>query len=79
MKAPIFPPAVLAMGPKAKIGISIILILIVALAVWQLTSPRGIPVVGTKYTEPGPLSQQGAWILLEKTSSGFLYLGFSIA
>ena len=67
------------MGAKAKIGISIILIVIVALAVWQLSSPRSIPAVGRKYTQPGPLSQQGTWIQLEKTSSGVLYLGFSIA
>jgi hypothetical protein len=67
------------MGPKAKIGISIILVLILALAVWQLTSPRRIPAVGTKYTQPGALSEQGSWIQLEKTSSGLVYLGFSIA
>jgi hypothetical protein len=67
------------MGAKAKIGISIILIIIVVLAVWQLTSPRSIPDVGTKYTQPGPFSQQGEWIQLEKTSSGMVYLGFSIA
>ncbi len=67
------------MGPKAKIGISIILITIVALAVWQLTSPRSIPAVGTNYTQPGDLSEQGSWIQLEKTSSGQAYIGFSIA
>src|SRR6266571_1363526 len=67
------------MGSKAKIGISIILLLILGLAVWQLTSPRNIPAVGTKYTQPGALSEQGSWIQLEKTSSGQIYIGFSIA
>ncbi len=67
------------MEPKAKILISLILIVIVGLSVWQLTSPRGIPPVGTKYTQLGPLSHEGSWIHLEKTSTGQLYLGFSIA
>ena len=67
------------MGTKAKIGISIILILILALAVWQLTSPRSMPSVGTKYAQPGPLSEKGSWIVAEKTSSGTVYLAISIA
>ncbi len=67
------------MGPKAKILISVVLIFIVGLAVWQLTSPRSIPAIGTKYTEPGPFSRDGSWIQLEKTSPGLLFLGFSIA
>ena len=67
------------MGAKAKIGISIILIAILGLAVWQLTSPRSIPSVGTKYVQPGPLSQKGSWIVAEKTSSGIVYLAISIA
>jgi hypothetical protein len=67
------------MGPKAKILISIILVIIVALATWQLTSPRGIPPVGTKYTQHGTLSHEGSWIILEKTSTGQAYFGFSVA
>ncbi len=68
-----------AMGAKAKIGISIILIVILGLAVWQLTSPRSIPSVGTEYVQPGPLSEKGSWIVTEKTSSGTVYLAISIA
>src|SRR5713101_8370435 len=67
------------MGPKAKIGISSVLIIILALAVWQLTSPPSIPVVGEKYVQPGPLSKGGSWIKFEKLGSGSLFLGFSIA
>jgi len=67
------------MGAKAKIGISIILIVILGLAVWQLTSPRSIPSVGTEYVQPGPLSEKGSWIVAEKTSSGTVYLAISIA
>src|SRR5215471_18691633 len=67
------------MGAKAKILVSILLIVIVGLALWQFTSPRDIPSVGTKYTQPGPFSEKGSWIILEKTSSGQVFLGISIA
>ncbi len=67
------------MGPKAKIGISAILIVIVALAVWQLTSPPAMPVVGTKYAQRGQFSNRGFWVEFEKAGSGSLFLGFSIA
>ena len=66
------------MGPKAKIGISILLITIVALGVWQFSSPPGIPVVGTKYLLPVLPSHQGSWSVLEKASSGSLFLVFTI-
>ncbi len=52
---------------------------IVALAVWQLTSPPAMPVVGTKYTQPGQFSNRGFWVEFEKAGSGSLFLGFSIA
>src|SRR3989442_65292 len=69
----------LAMGARAKIGISLILVTILGLAFWQLTSPRSIPAVGAKYTQPGPFSEKGSWIQLEKTASGAVFLGFSVA
>jgi hypothetical protein len=68
-----------AMGAKAKIGISVILIVILGLAIWQLTSPRSIPSVGTKYFQPGPLSEKGSWIVAERTGSGMVFLAISIA
>jgi len=67
------------MGTKAKIGISILLVVVLGLALWQFTSPRNIPAVGSKYTLSGPLSEKGSWIVSEKTSSGTVYLGISIA
>ncbi len=67
------------MGPKAKIGISALLIVIVGLALWQLTSPPPMAIVGDKYVQPGPLSKGGSWTELEKLGSGSLLLGFSIA
>ncbi len=67
------------MGPKAKIAISAVLIVIVGLAVWQLTSPPAMPSVGEKYVQTGPLSKGGSWIEFEKLGSGSIFLGFSIA
>ncbi len=67
------------MGPKAKITISAVLIVIVALAVWQLTSPPAMPAIGTKYVQPGQFSKSGFWVEFEKAGSGSLFLGFSIA
>ena len=66
------------MGPKAKILISAVLIVIVGLAVWQFTSPPSIPVVGTKYLLTPEPSHQGSWVEFEKTGSGSLFLGFTI-
>ncbi len=68
-----------ALGTKAKVGTTILLITILAVALWQFTSPRNIPSVGTKYTLPGPLSEKGSWIVSEKTSIGSVYFGISIA
>ncbi len=67
------------MGAKAKIAISVVLIVILGLAIWQLTSPRSMPSVGTKYVQPGPLSEKGSWTVAERTSSGTVYLAISIA
>jgi hypothetical protein len=67
------------MGPRAKILISIFLIIIVILAVWQLTRPRLIPSVGTKYLSLAQYANRGSWVLLEISSHGRVFLAFSIA
>jgi hypothetical protein len=67
------------MGPRRKILISILLIIIVILAVWQLTSPRLIPSVGTKYLSSAQYANRGSWVLLEISSHGRVFFAFSIA
>src|SRR5205807_5658364 len=67
------------MGPRRKILISILLIIIVILAVWQLTSPRLIPSVGTKYLSSAQYASRGSWVLLEISSHGRVFLAFSLA
>ncbi len=67
------------MGPKAKISVVFLLIAIVALAVWELTSPQPLPSVGTKYTLSSVYANKGGWVLLVTTGSGRLFLGFSVA
>ena len=67
------------MGPRGKILISVFLIITIILAVWQLTSPRLIPSVGTKYLSSGQYANRGGWILLEVSSHGRVFLAFSIA
>ncbi|TMI12463.1 hypothetical protein E6H35_09420 [Candidatus Bathyarchaeota archaeon] len=65
------------MGPRRKILISILLIIIVILTVWQLTSPRLIPSVGTKYLSSAQYPNRGSWVLLEISSHGRVFLAFS--
>src|SRR6266581_9694962 len=67
------------MGSRTKILISILLIIIVILAVWQLTSPRLIPSVGTKYLPSAQYANRGSWVLLESSSHGGVFFAFSIA
>jgi len=67
------------MGPRAKVGISIILVVIVALALWQFSSPPQLPVAGAKYLLAEQPSHHGSWTLLEKAGSGSLFLGFLIS
>jgi len=67
------------MGPRRKILISILMIIIVILAVWQLTSPRLIPLVGTKCLSSAQYTKRGSWVLLESYSHGRVFLAFSIA
>ena len=52
---------------------------VVILAVWQLTSPRLIPSVGTKYLSSAQYANRGSWVLLESYSPGRVFLAFSIA
>jgi hypothetical protein len=67
------------MGPRGKILISILLIIIVILALWQLTSPRLIPSVGTKYFSSTLYANRGSWVLQETSSHGSVLLALSIA
>src|SRR5712691_10619691 len=67
------------MGPRGKILISLILIIIVILAVWQLTCPALIPSVGTKYLSSTQYANRGSWVLQEVSSYGKVFLVFSIA
>ncbi len=67
------------MGPKGKISVVFLLVAIVILGLWQLTSPQPLPSVGAKYTSSGVYASKGSWVLLVNTGSGRLFLGFSIA
>jgi len=67
------------MGPKAKIAIIILLIIIVIFAVWQFTSPQQLPPIGDKYTSQPVYTNRGTWIILENMSYGRAYIAFSIA
>jgi len=67
------------MGPRGKILISLLLIIIVILAVWQLTSPALIPSFGTKYLSSTQYANRGSWVLQEVSSYGKVFLVFSIA
>jgi hypothetical protein len=67
------------MGPRGKILISIILVIIVALSVWQLSSPPSIPSVGTRYLPATLASHQASYVEEERTGTGTLFLGISIS
>ena len=67
------------MGSRTKILISILLMIIVVIAVWQLTSPRLIPSVGTKFLSSAQYANRGSWVLLEISGHGRVFLAFSIA
>ncbi len=67
------------MGTRGKIFISILLMIIVVLAVWQFQSPRLIPSVGTKYLSSTQYANRGSWVLLESSGNGRVFLAFSIA
>ena len=67
------------MGVRKKIAVSIVLIIIVALAVWQFTSPQLLSTVGSKYSAFGAYSNRGSWTILETMRYGRAYLAISIS
>ena len=67
------------MGVRKKIAVSILLIIIVALAVWQFTSPQLLPTVGNKYSTAGPYSNRGSWTIPETMMYVKAYLAVSIS
>ena len=67
------------MGSKAKIAIVVLLLIVIILATWQLTSPHVLPVVGSKYTSQATYTNRGTWIVLENMSNGRASFAFSIA
>src|SRR5881397_535035 len=62
------------MGPKAKIAITILLIIVVL----QFTGPHQLSPVGDKYTSQPIYTNRGTWIILENMSYGRAYVAFSI-
>ncbi len=67
------------MGARAKITISILLVIILGIALWQFTTPALMPQVGQKYAKSATYSSRGSWVLLERTAYGNIFLVFSIA
>ena len=64
---------------RGKILISIFLVIIIVIALWQFTSPRLIPTVGTKYVSSTQYANRGSWVVQETTGYGRLCLVISIA
>jgi hypothetical protein len=67
------------LGVRKKIAVSIILVIVVALAVWQFTSPQPLPTVGSKYSTVGPYSNRGSWTISETMRYVEAYLTISIS
>ena len=67
------------MGVRKKIAVSIVLIIVVAIAVWQFTSPAPLPPVGSKYSTPGPYSNRGSRTVSETMRYVQAYLAISIS
>jgi hypothetical protein len=67
------------LGVRKKIAVSIVLIVIVALAVWQFTSPQLLAIVGNKYSTFGPYSNRGSWTMPETMRYGRAFLAISIS
>ncbi|HVH14284.1 MAG TPA: hypothetical protein VNA15_01020 [Candidatus Angelobacter sp.] len=67
------------MGVRKKVAVSILLIIIVALAVWQFSSPQLLPPVGNKYSTFGPYSNRGSWTFPETLQYGRAYFTISIS
>lgn len=66
------------MGPKAKIATISLLVTILGLGLWQLTSPPTLPPVGARYVNSA-YSTRGSWIIKTTSSTGRAYLAFGIA
>jgi len=67
------------LGVRKKIAVSIVLIIIVSLAVWQFTSPQLLPPVGNKYSIFGTYSNRGSWTFNETMRYLKAYLAISIS
>jgi hypothetical protein len=67
------------LGVRKKIAVSIVLIIIVALALWQFTSPQLLPPVGNKYSTSEPYSSRGNWTFPETIRYVKAYLTISIS
>jgi hypothetical protein len=67
------------LGVRKKVAVSVVLIIIVALAVWQFTSPQQLPPVGSKYSTFGTYSNRGSWTLNETMGYVTAYLAISIS
>ena len=67
------------MGVRKKVATSIVLTVVVALAVWQFTSPQLLPPVGNKYSTFGTYSNRGSWTFNETMRYLKAYLAISIS
>jgi hypothetical protein len=67
------------LGVRKKVAVSIVLIIVVALAVWQFTSPQLLPPVGNKYSTFGTYSNRGSWTFNETIRYVTAYLAVSIS
>ena len=67
------------MGAKAKVIISVLLVIILGISLWQFTAPQIISPVGQKYAQSAAYSSRGSWTVREQMSYGTVFLVFSIA
>jgi hypothetical protein len=67
------------MGIRAKLIVSVFLVLIVGIGVWQFTAPIMVTVAGEKYARSITYASRGNWTLEENTAYGRVFLVFSIA
>ena len=67
------------LGVRKKIAVSVVLIVIVALAVWQFTSPQLLPPVGRKYATSALYANRGNWTFSETMRYVKAYLAISIS
>src|SRR5712692_465784 len=67
------------MGQRGKILASFLLIIVVIIAVWELTTPVFISSVAPKYLSSTLYANRGSWVVLEVSGYGKVFLVFSIA